>query len=116
MNRTIILPSNSIGLLKESQEEVTFFEFFNEIKKFIAKLLDDPINAMPSDFLVSHGFNCKDLKNKLISLNIIKRNESIDEPVNEDGEAESTYHVSYKVPKQGFKRKIRRLYQNTFET
>ena len=97
--RTIILPSKSVDLIRESQEEVTFFEFYNELKKFIAKLLDDPINAMPGQFLTAHGLNCKDLKNKMIAKNIIVRNENIDEPADENGKPTSTYHVSYKVPR-----------------
>jgi hypothetical protein len=112
---TVILPESSLSVLKEMDEEVTFFKFFNEIKKFIADLLDDPVHAMPSQFLVAHGLTCKELKNKLIAINAIVRKEDINEPKDENGEPKSTYGVSYKVPRNGFKRKIKRLYQHTFE-
>lgn len=95
---------------------ISFFTFFNEVKKFIAGLLTDPVNAKPSDTLMSYGLNNGKLRKMLRDSNIIQMKEKIDEPHNEDtGKAESMYTVSYKVPKQFFKRKIRRLYQRTFE-
>ena len=113
--RTIILPESCTSLLKESQEEVTFFKFFTELKKFIVSLLEDPVNAVPQQFFTAHGLDAKTLKNKMIERNIIVRKEKIDEPADEDGNVKSMYHVSYSVPKQNFKKKVRRLYQEVFE-
>ena len=97
--------------LNESEQKMSFFLFFNEIKRFISDLLKDPINAKPSDILKSKGFDNNKLRKLLRDKGIIKMNEKIDEPIDEEGNAESMYYVSYKVPKKNFKYKIKRLYQ-----
>ena len=39
----IYIPQNKLSLIKESiNEEVTFFEFYRDIKKFIKDLLSNP--------------------------------------------------------------------------
>ena len=114
MSRTIIIDEGKISLLKESEGEVTFFKFFCELKRYIADLLSDPIHAKQSPFFAEHGIDAKTLRNKMIERGIIKRKEDINEPVDEDGNMESVYTVSYKVPKLNFKRNIRRMYQELF--
>ena len=104
------------ALLDESEEKMTFFSFFNEMKKFIVDLLEDPIDAKPSEKLSVRGFTSGKLRKLLRDANIIIMNEKIDEPHNEEtGEIESRYYLSYKVPKKNFKKKMRRLYQKLFE-
>ena len=100
----------------KSEEKMTFFSFFKEIKKFIVDLLEDPINAKPGEELSMRGFTSGKLRKLLRDANVIVMKEKIDEPHNEEtGELESRYYLSYKVPKKNFKKKIRRLYQNLFE-
>lgn len=110
-----MLDESQVALLKEDKEEVTFFEFFTEVKKFIKDLLTNPIEARPSPFLVSIGLRDGILREKLIDRNIIVKSEKIDEPYNEETKGkESRYYISYKVPKKDFKRKMRRFYQSIF--
>ena len=112
----VILPYSKIALLKESSEEVLFFDFFNDVKHFITELLRDPVaDTQPSDMLKSHGISRKDLIDVLIKRNVIVRSESIDEPSDGNGKPFSQYTVSYKVPRENFKKKIRRIYQELFE-
>ena len=114
--RLVYIKESKVGILKESEEEFTFFRFFVELKKFIKDLLIDPIHARPSKELISHGLNNDVLRTKLNDEGIIVKKEKIDEPHNEaTGEIESRYYLSYKVPKKDFKKKLRRLYQKTFE-
>lgn len=113
--KSIILPISKINLLKESEREVTFFEFFNDIKGFIAELLNNPIEAEPSYTLKGHGFSKNDLINLLIKRNVITRKENIDEPTDSDGKMYSRYTVSYRVPRANFKQKIKRIHQELFE-
>ena len=107
--RTIYINESQVKLLKEACEPITFFRFF------IQGLLDNPIDTKPSGLLQSHGLTNNILRQKLVDKGIIVRKEKIDEPTDETGKMTSRYYVSYKVPKQDFKRKIRRLYQNLFE-
>lgn len=113
--KTIYINESQVRLLKEASEPITFFRFLTEVKKFIQGLLDNPIDTKPSGLLQSHGLTNNILRQKLVDKGIIVRKEKIDEPTDETGKMTSRYYVSYKVPKQDFKRKIRRLYQNLFE-
>ena len=56
----IYLREDKLILLKESEEEVTFYSFFNEVKNFLKRLLDDPIGAKPGDFFSKHGISRND--------------------------------------------------------
>lgn len=118
MKKVIYISESKLPILKESENEVTFYSFFTNIKDFIQELLVDPINAKPNDFLKSHGFNKSGLIKKLMDRDIINRKENIKEVPNgmvEDGKQESMYSVQYKVPKKNFERKIHRLYSRLFE-
>ena len=112
----IYIKESKVGILKESEEELTFLRFFVEVKKFITDLLTDPIHARPSLTLVSNGLDNDTLRRKLQDEMVIVKKENINEPHNEvTGEIESRYYLSYKVPKKDFKKKLRRLYQKTIE-
>lgn len=107
----IRISENSINLLKLSNEKLTFYEFFYEIKQFLVELLQDPINAKPSTKLVAHGLSKDVLIDKLIKRGIIFKKERIDEPYDpEKKKKTSVHHISYKIPKEGFKNKLRVLY------
>lgn len=115
--KLVYIKESKVGILKESEEELTFLRFFVEVKKFITDLLTDPIHARPSLTLVSHGLDNDNLRRKLQDEMVIVKKENINEPHNEvTGEIESRYYLSYKVPKKDFKKKLRRLYQKIFES
>lgn len=117
MGRTIIINESQIEAIKESNEEVTFFEFFNNVKDFLRGLLEDPINTKPNEFWKKHGFNKSGLIKKLMDANILDRSEKIKEyPVTEATKMESKYIVKYKVRKKNFERKLHRLFSSLFET
>ena len=119
MGRTIIINENQIMAIKESNEEVTFFEFFNNAKSFLRDLLEDPINAKPNDFWKTHGFNKSKLVKKFMDMNILDRDENIKEVSASDGHStkkESKYYVKYKVRKKNFERKMHRVYSSIFES
>lgn len=113
MRRKVYINESQIGVIEGSR--MTFFRFFYNIKEFIKNLLQDPINAKPSELLMSNGFDDKSLRQTLIDSGIIVRKETIDEPNGEDGKPRSMYHISYKVPKMDFKKKIRKLYNDNFK-
>ena len=112
----IYINENKLILIKESKEEdVTFYKFFTEVKKFIQDLLDDPINAKPSGFFKDHDISKKDLLNKMMDRDIIAKKENIDEPNDADGNAKSMHYLQYRVPRKNFEQKIKRLYAYFFE-
>ena len=113
--KTVIIREDKLMLIKESSDEVTFYQFFTELKNFIKDLLDDPIGAKPSSFFTSHSLNRSTLINKMIDRNIIVRKENIDEPNDADGNMKSMHYVQFKVPRKNFEQKIKRLYSYFFE-
>lgn len=115
MGRIVYLTENQLVTLSESKDEVTFYKFFNEVKNFIKKLLDDPVNAKPSPFFKEHGISKSKLLNKLLDRGIVTKKEDIREPNDADGNLKSMHYIQYKVPKKNFEQKIRRLYSYFFE-
>ena len=111
----VVLKEEKLLLLKESNDEVTFYKFFTEVKNFLKKLLVDPINAEPSDFIKSHGITKNDLLNKMLDKDIINKKENIDEPSDADGKMKSRHYLQYSIPKKNFEEKMRKLYLYFFE-
>ena len=111
----IIINENKLLLIKEAEEEVTFYKFFTEVKNFLKKLLDDPIGAKPSKFFNENGISKKKLLNKMLDRGIIKKKETIDEPNDADGNKKSMHYLSYSIPKKDFEHKIKRLYDYFFD-
>ena len=111
----IYLKEDKLILIKESEEKVTFYKFFTEVKNFIKDLLEDPIGAKPSEFFKNHGISRSILLNKMMDRDIISKKENIDEPNDADGKMKSMHYIQYKVPKKNFEQKIKRLYSYFFE-
>lgn len=110
--KKVYLKESSVEMLA-SKKPLTFLKFYNELIKFIRGLLNNPIDTRPSELLVSNGFPNGKLRHLLVQFGIVKKSEDIDEPINdESGKKESMYHLSYKVPKENFKDKIRKLYHS----
>lgn len=111
--RKIFITEDKIMVISESEEEYTFFQFFNDIKSFLKDLLNDPIHARPNKRLVMHGISNDVARNKIQDYGIAIKSEKINEPFDEaTGKQVSRYYVSYKIPRKDFKKKIRRLYQS----
>ena len=111
----VYINEDKLFLIKESEEEVTFYKFFTEVKNFLQDLLDDPINAKPSGFFKSHDISKSVLLNKMLDRDIIAKKENIDEPTDADGKMKSMHYLQYRVPKKNFEQKIKRLYSYFFE-
>ena len=112
---TIYLTERQVNLIRESKDEVTFYEFFTEVKNYLKELLVNPIDAKPSPMFSKHGINKSKLLNKLLERGIVIRTETIDEPNDAEGKKFSMYHVKYSIPRKNFEQKIHRLYSYFFE-
>lgn len=113
--RLVHINESTFERLLEEKKPLPFLTFYEEVVKFIKGLLNDPIGTKPSDVLISYGIHNGDLRKKLYDYNVITKDENIDEPYDEtSGHKVSRYYVSYKVHKENFKDKIRKLYNDLF--
>lgn len=104
---------NRILVENEEKKEIPFQTFYEEILKFIKGLLNDPIGTRPSEILTSYGLNNALLRQKLLDYDVISKKEDIKEPYDEtNGKMTSRYYVSYKVPRENFKDKLRKLHSD----
>ena len=112
--KTIIITETQARLLKENfealNEEMTFFAFLTHAKAYIKKLLTDPINAQPDAFLVANNLNGEKLLTYLLDNGIIERDEKI-----RNNDEKDEFVIKYKVPRQNFERKMKRLFSQLFE-
>lgn len=110
----IYINESKLNILVESKEEITYFSFFVEIKNFLKKLLEDPINATASVKLQNYlNCNSKEIIEKMIDADIIRRKNSLSETPKEgtaDGKSKVRLSVQYSVPKKNFKEKIKSFY------
>ena len=118
MKKVHINESSFKRLLYEEQnkKELPFQTFYEEMLAFIKGLLNDPIKAQstsPSETLKAYGLDSKKLREKLCDFDIIKKKEDIREPYDEsEGKQKSRYYVSYSVPRDNFKDKLRKLHRS----
>ena len=97
----------------EEKKELPFQTFYEEVLKFIKGLLNDPIGTKPSEILRDYGLHNGMLRKRLLDYGVITKEEDIREPYDEtDGKQESRYYVSYKVPRENFKDKLRKLHSS----
>lgn len=111
MSKIVHINESSLKILKP----LPFLPFFKEVLLFVKGLLNDPIGTKPSETLQKYGFNNGTLRKKLLDYGVITKKENISEPFDEtNGKMISRYSVSYKVPKENFKDKIRKLHADVF--
>ena len=110
--KNIYITENQLCVLAENEKkEITFYEFFVNIKKYLKDLLTKPEDAEPNQMLL-HKVDKNDLMKKMIDLGIIKKSEKIDEVlVDEDAKKVAKHYVQYKVPKRNFEEKVKELYK-----
>lgn len=113
--RKVIINNNQMSILQnflnEGKKEMTYYAFNSHIKSYLKKLLTEPISAQPDDFLKSHDLNGEKLLSHLRDYKIVER----DTKINNDGNKDK-FVVKYKIPRQNFERKMRRLYSFLFES
>lgn len=98
-------------ITEEEQKEITFYEFFVNVKKFLKDLLTKPSKAEPNKLLL-HKIDKTELLRKMEDLGIIKKNEKIEEVMVDEGTKKVAKHIiQYKVPKRNFEEKVEELYK-----
>ena len=119
--RIIILNESDVQRLQKISEgydkemEMTEQKFHSNIRNFISQLLQDPVNAQPSNIFRENGLSRSVLLKYLLQSGILVRNERISDR-DENGEPKTaTMMVKFRCPKKNFDRKIQKLYMRLFE-
>lgn len=114
MGRVIIINEATQRMLKEEME-MTEYKFKGSVKRFLHDLLQDPVTAEPGNVLTLNGLTRAKLIKLLIKKGILQKHMSIIDK-NADGEPMTAkMKVSFKVPKQEYDKKVKRLYIELFE-
>ena len=109
--KSIYISESQLKFIAENEEEeITFYEFFVNVKKFLKDLLTKPSEAEPNKILL-HKVDKSELLNKMIDLGIIKKEEKIDEVLVDESKKVAKHYVQYKVPKRNFDEKVKELYK-----
>lgn len=112
-HKKIIIKEEVISKLKDYYN-ITNFKFKASIKKFLANLLQDPINAQPDELLQFNGLDKNTLINHLIDNKIIIKKMTIDDH-NPDGTShKAKMLVKYNVPKNRFNDRLDTLFETLF--
>ena len=120
--KKIYINENQLHLLEQKEKEVTFYEFFINVKSFLKDLLKKPSEANIGDLLSSKGITKDELLRKMKNINLIKSDERIDEvPVEEEKKTHpygtklvAKHYIKYSIPRKDFENKIKKLYKELF--
>lgn len=96
-------------------KDMTEYKFISNVKKFLSQLIDDPVNAQPSRVLKFNGLDRKKLINKLMDNGIVIKKERISDKDENGNPKTATMLVSFKVPREDFDHKMKKLYISLFE-
>lgn len=97
--------------------EMTEQKFHSNIRRFISKLLQDPVNTQPSDLFKLYGLNRSTLLHHLLNGKnaILRKKERISDKDENGMPKTATMMVKYFCPKKDFDRKLQKLYIKLFE-
>ena len=113
-SRTIII-SESVFNEINREYEMTEYKFYNNIKKFLADLLADPVNAKPTDILLKNKLTRSKLLKYLIGLGILERDNKLSDKDENGMPKNVTMLTKFKVPKKNLDRKLKKMWIRLFE-
>lgn len=121
--KRIYIKENQLHLLEQEEKEITFYEFFINVKSFLKDLLKKPSDADVSGILKSKGISKNGLISKMKDIGLIKSDDRIDEvPVEEEKKTHpygtklvAKRFVKYSIPRKDFENKIKNLYKELFK-
>lgn len=115
MKKVYINESQLSIIIDNKDEEVTFYDFFINIKNFLKDLMKKPTETNISDLFSNKGLTKDSLISKLKDANLIVSDEKINElPRGEKGKKIAVHTIKYSIPKNRFKDKLKSLYKEIF--
>ena len=113
-SHTIVISESMARMLNE-EFEMTEYKFNNNVRKFLADLLADPVNAKPSEMLKRYGITRSRLLNIMNNVGMIEKDNKISD-TDENGQPKTaTMMIKFRVPKKNFDRKLKKMWIRMFE-
>lgn len=114
--KKIYIKESQLNLISDLRdEEVTFEEFFINVKNFLKGLMKKPHETKTSELFNKRGISKDELISKMKDISLLKSEEKIDEvPKTEGGKKVAVHTIKYSIPKNRFKEKIEYLYKELF--
>lgn len=112
--KTIIITESMAEKLKK-ELKMTEYKFNSNIKKFISKLLQDPVNTEVPFIFKTNKIKRSELLRQLENSKLIVRSERISDKDENGQPKKATMMVKFKCPKKDFDRKLKKLYIKMFE-
>lgn len=118
-SRKVLVTTEQCKILQEMtedmREEMTEFAFKSNVRAFLKSLIGNPLEAKPSLKLISKGLTKNKLLYHLINANVLQKEEKIKDTDENGNRVSPTMSVKYKIPKENFDRKLRKLYIKLFD-
>lgn len=116
--KKIYIKESQLSIISDNlnkEKEVTFYEFFINIKSFLKDLLNKPYEAKPSELF--NSISKDELLKKMKDKGIVISSERIDEVPESDGSSKKVakHFIMYKIPKNNFEGKIKTLYNEMYK-
>ncbi len=113
MGKTIIISEDMAGKIKDSML-MTQFKFNSNIKRFLAGLLEDPVNCQPDPIFAMNGIDKNKLIKSLSDGKVIVKKMNINDHDADGNPHTAMMTVKYSVPKERFQAKLDALYDTLF--
>ena len=114
--RNIIINESQLSVLREFENsEVLRHEFETKVRNYMKQLMENPCKPKFDQFFSENGIREDVLQNKMIDLDLIKRQDKIDEPEDANGEKHSMHTRKFIFSSQDFDDKIGKLYDTFFK-
>lgn len=114
--KKIFLKESHLRVLKENtRKEVTFYEFFINLKRILKDLLKNSTINSDDNFFSENDIKTSELINKMKDLGILISSENIDEVPNENNKLRARRTLQFKIPKKNFENKVKQLYNFYFK-
>ena len=101
-------------------DELTRYGFISHMEAYMKQLLTNPKTARVDQYLLSHGIdNDKALRLLLKKTNASDENSAVlirNEKIKTGEDGKDIFSITYKLPRENYKRKMRDLYINCFES
>lgn len=113
MKHTIVITEDMADTIKDAMA-MTHFKFNSNVKRFLADLLEDPVNSEPNVIFKHNGIDRNALLKGLENRKVIVKKMNIDDHDSDGKPHKAMMIVKYSVPKERFQEKLDAVFDDLF--